>query len=203
MQRANHPAMWLAVLVVVVLATVAQVGQQASPATLAQAKPTAASTPTRADLLRGVYGPHRANNDLLHYHLDVRVDPEKKFISGKNTIRFKMLTDGNRIQLDLHESLTIDKILLDATQLNVTRDSGAVFVDFPETLRAGKAYSIDVYYSGHPLESGRFGSMAFKKDSNGHPWINTACEEQGASMWWPNKDQWRDEVESMDISVSV
>ena len=39
------------------------------------------------DILRGEYGRYRANNDLLHYDLDIRVDPEKKFISGKNTIR--------------------------------------------------------------------------------------------------------------------
>lgn len=25
----------------------------------------------------------------------------------------------------------------------------------------------------------------------------------GASIWWPNKDQWRDEVENMQISVSI
>src|SRR4029453_2606339 len=25
----------------------------------------------------------------------------------------------------------------------------------------------------------------------------------GASLWWPNKDQWRDEVENMEISVSI
>src|ERR1039458_1909563 len=49
------------------------------------------TAPTRADILRGEYGPYRANNDLLFYHLDVRVDPEKKYLSGKNTIRFKML----------------------------------------------------------------------------------------------------------------
>ena len=57
--------------------------------------------PTKADMLRGAYGPYRANNDLLSYHLDIRVDPEKKFISGKNTIRFRMLKDDTRIQLDL------------------------------------------------------------------------------------------------------
>jgi hypothetical protein len=56
---------------------------------------------TEADSLRGAYGPYRANNDLLYYHLDVRVDPEKQFLSGKNSIRFKMLQDGTRIQLDL------------------------------------------------------------------------------------------------------
>ena len=65
---------------------------------------------TEADRLRGSYGPYRANNDLLYYHLDVRVDPEKQFLSGKNSIRFKMLEDGKRIQLDLVPVFQIDKI---------------------------------------------------------------------------------------------
>ncbi len=161
------------------------------------------TAPSRFDLLRGGYGPYRANNDLLYYHLDVRVDPENKFLSGKTTVRFRMLQDGTRIQLDLHEALHIDKILLGATPLKSERDSGAVFIDFPETLRAGREYSIDFYYSGHPVETGRFGGIAFRKDSAGRPWINTACEGEGASIWWPNKDQWRDEVEHMDISVAI
>jgi aminopeptidase N len=165
--------------------------------------PQTPSAPTRADILRGAYGPYRANNDLLYYHLDVRVDPEKKFISGKNTIRFKMLNDDTRIQLDLHTALHVDKILLGTTELKYEREFGAVFVDFPQTLRAGRVYSIDFYYSGNPLETGRFGGIAFRKDPSGHPWINTACEGIGASIWWPNKDQWRDEVESMQISVSI
>jgi aminopeptidase N len=114
-----------------------------------------------------------------------------------------MLKDGTRIQLDLHEALNVDKILLGATPLKYERDSGAVFVDFPETLHAGRIYSIDFYYSGNPVETGRFGAITFKKDPSGHPWINTACEESGASVWWPNKDQWRDEVESMEISVAI
>jgi len=165
--------------------------------------PPAPATPTHADILRGEYGPYRANNDLLFYHLDIRVDPEKKFISGKNTIRFRMLKDGTRIQLDLHAALNVDKILLGDTPLKYERDSGAVFVDFPETLHAGRVYSIDFYYSGNPLETGRFGGITFKKDPSGHTWINTACEGTGASLWWPDKDQWRDEVENMQISVAI
>jgi aminopeptidase N len=167
------------------------------------AQPPPPREPTHADILRGAYGPYRANNDLLFYHLDVRVDPEKKYLSGKNTIRFKMLQDATRIQLDLHAALNVDKILLGDTALKYERDSGAVFVDFPKTLRAGRTYSIDFHYSGNPVETGRFGAITFKKDLSGHPWINTACEGIGASVWWPNKDQWRDEVESMEISVSI
>jgi aminopeptidase N len=159
--------------------------------------------PTRYDMLRGAYGPYRANNDLLYYHLDIRVDPDKQTVAGKNTIRFRMLKDGARIQLDLRDTLNIDKILLDDTPLKYTRDTGAVFIDFPQTLHAGQVYTIDFFYSGHPEETGRFGGMTFKHDPSGHVWINTACEGTGASMWWPNKDQWRDEVESMDISVAI
>ena len=190
----------------------AQATQQApshTTAPVAAAKPPAKPNdaavlpPTRAAILRGAYGPYRANNDLLYYHLDIRVDPEKQFVNGKNTIRFRMLRDGMRIQLDLRESLTIDKILMGTTALKYERDSGAVFVDFPQTLHAGQVYSIDFHYSGHPEEIGRFGGMTFKKDPAGRVWINTACEGDGASVWWPNKDQWRDEVESMDISVAI
>ena len=133
------------------------------------AKPNDAEVPapTRAEMLRGAYGPYRANNDLLYYHLDIRVDPEKQLVRGKNTIRFKMLADGTRIQLDLRETLAVDKIMMGATALKYERDSDAVFVEFPQTLRAGKVYSIDFYYSGHPEEIGRFGGMTFKKDPGG------------------------------------
>ena len=162
-----------------------------------------AAIPTRFDMLRGAYGPFRENNDLLYYHLDIRVDPEQQSVRGKNTIRFRMLQDGARIQLDLNEALNIDKILLGEEPLKFERDTGAVFIDFPHMLRAGQVYSIEFYYSGHPVETGRFGGMTFKKDPAGRTWINTACEETGASIWWPNKDQWRDEVENMDISVAV
>ncbi len=159
--------------------------------------------PARADILRGAYGRYRSNNDLLFYHLAIRVDPEKKSISGMNTIRFRMLQDDTRIQLDLYADLTIDRILLGTTPLKYEREVNAVFVDFPRTLKAGRVYSIDFYYSGTPRERGRFGGITFGKDPSGKPWINTACEDNGSSVWWPGKDQWRDEPEQMEISVAI
>ena len=171
------------------------------PATSLAAETAAA--PSHADLLRGSYGELRANNDLLSYDLDVRVDPVKHFISGKNTIKFKMLHDASRIQLDLSETLQVEKILLGKTVLHYQRDSGAVFVDFPKTLRQGKTFSVIFFYSGYPKEIGRFGGLTFKKDPAGRDWITTSCEDDGASIWWPNKDQWRDEVQSMRLRVAA
>ncbi len=53
------------------------------------------------------------------------------------------------------------------------------------------------------LRSAASAASPSRQDPAGHVWINTACEGDGASVWWPNKDQWRDEVESMDISVAI
>jgi aminopeptidase N len=180
--------------------------------------PAAAQTPAptnaapalqEGDKLLGGYGPYRANNDLLYYHLHVRVDPAKQFLSGMNAIRFRMLEDGTRIQLDLVPTFQIDGISLEsahgaALPLTYERIAGrTIYVDFPSTLRKGQVYTVDFHYSGHPVEMGRFGGFVFRKDPMGRPLVNTACEEEGASVWWPNKDQWRDEVESMDISVEA
>jgi hypothetical protein len=195
-----------------------------------------------------------------------------------------MLQDDNRIQLDLYNHLAVDKITLGTTPLAFERELNAVFVNFPETLKAGNEYTIDFFYSGtfpeSPRRGGRGGrgergergaqgeqgargersaaaetaaqggagdrgnepargeagtrgaageqvegarrggrgqrgtrgtgggvnrspGISFSTDDVGRPWITTSCEGPGASTWWPNKDQWRDEPETMDISVAV
>ena len=163
-----------------------------------------AAEPTAGQLLRGGYGPYRANNDLLSYALDVRVDPAAKTIRGSNTVRFRMLETGSRIQLELTPVLQIERVLLRGRPLRYTREGATFFVDFPKPLRRGKVYAVRVFYSGQPKEIGRFGGMVFFHDPANRPWIFTSCEDEGASVWWPNKDQWRDEPqEGMTIRVAV
>ena len=163
---------------------------------------------SEADRLRGEYGPYRANNDLLYYHLDVRVDPDNQLLSGKNTIRFSMLEPGTRIQLDLVPVFNIDKILLDEPSgstrpLKYERAAGrTVYVDFP---RPEKGRRRTPSSSTTPAIPSRWAALAASCSAKTHgpPLVNTACEEEGASVWWPNKDQWRDEPETMDISVEA
>jgi aminopeptidase N len=157
-----------------------------------------------ATALRGSYGPYRANNDLLHYTLSVRVNPDDSSIVGDNQIRFRMLQSASRIQLDLTKDLNIDKVLFAGKPLQITREDDTFFVDFPHPLRRGSTNTIDVFYSGKPRKAGRFGGMSYEKDAAGKPWIFTACEGNGARVWWPNKDQWRDEPQQgIDIRVAV
>jgi aminopeptidase N len=167
------------------------------------ASAASAQTPSRADILRGEYGRYRSNNDLLSYDLNIRVDPARQFLSGTNTIRFRMLRDDTRIQIDLYSYLKVEKILLGSRPLEYARELNAVFIEFPEPLRAGREYAIDFSYSGMPEPIARFGCITFRKDAAGRDFVTTACEDVGASYWWPNKEQWRDEVESMRIRVAV
>ena len=178
---------------------------QSSAATTAKAQPAVAGFgPSKDDLLRGGYGPYRANNDLLFYHLSLRVDPEAKTIVGTNVVRFRMLEDGRKIQLELTPELTLESIKFEGKALMYTREERSLFVEFPRMLKKGEVDEVAVAYSGQPVTQGRFGCFSFDKDKEGKPWITTACEGEGASVWWPNKDQWRDEPQDgMEIDVSV
>ena len=177
-----------------------KVGQGAQP-------PVAGLLPTKEDLLRGGYGPFRANNDLLFYHLTLRVDPVAKTIVGTNVVRFRMLQDGRKIQLELTPELKLEGITFEGKALTVVRaaaDSRTLYLDFPRLLKKGEVDEVSVAYSGKPVTQGRFGCFSFDKDKEGKPWITTACEGEGASVWWPNKDQWRDEPQDgMEIDVAV
>ena len=125
--------------------------------------------------LWGNYSEYRANNDLLSYDLSIKVDPDKKYISGNNKIRFKMLKADNMIQLDLYQNLDIDKILYNGKPLKYEREVNTVYISFPKTLTKDAIEEIDFHYSGYPKATGRFGCFTFKKDSLGKHWINTAC----------------------------
>src|SRR5688500_20145858 len=91
--------------------------------------PTTRRAPSRAELLRGEYGRYRANNDLLHSDLDVRIDPEKKWISGRNTVRFRMLQDDSRVQLELYANLTIARILPGTREVTYTGALNTVVIE--------------------------------------------------------------------------
>ncbi|MCJ8318246.1 MAG: M1 family metallopeptidase [Colwellia sp.] len=160
-------------------------------------------TYTKSQRQWGDYTQYRANNDLLSYDLSIKVEPDKKYISGNNKIRFKMLKSDNKIQLDLYENLNIDKIVYKNRELKYQREENTVYITFPKNLVKDEIETIDFHYSGYPQATGRFGCFTFKKDSQGKHLINTACQGTGSMVWWPNKDQQVDEVENMIMRVSV
>lgn len=161
---------------------------------------------THADSLRGGQSQLRICYDLNYYHLDVRLDPARRFISGSNLFRFTATQDFTRLQFDLFANLQVEKVLYQNKEVPFNREGNAVFVTFPKPIQTGSRDEFTVYYSGNPTAAKKApwdGGMVFTQDVAGQPWVATACQGTGASIWWPTKDQQADEVDSMLISISV
>ncbi len=161
---------------------------------------------TKADYLRGSITPEREWWDLNYYHLDIEVEPEKKYISGKNTIRYKVLKSEQIMQIDLQPPMKIEKILSEGKEVAFKSSGNVHLVLLDEKQEVGDFNEIEVYYSGYPKEAVRApwdGGFSWKKDGNGNDFIATSCQGLGASVWWPNKDHMYDEVDSMAISVTA
>ncbi|MFC5284132.1 M1 family metallopeptidase [Pedobacter alpinus] len=162
---------------------------------------------SKADSLRGsLTSPYRTCYDINYYHLNVKVNPKEKFISGSNLFKFTATTNFKELQFDLFENLAIEKVVYHKKELKFRREFNAVFLTFNQEILKGKQDSFTVYYSGKPIVAKRApwdGGFVFAKHDDGKDWIATACQGVGASIWWPTKDQQADEVDSMLISVSV
>ncbi|WP_424494313.1 M1 family metallopeptidase [Salinimicrobium sp. GXAS 041] len=160
---------------------------------------------TAADTLRGSLRPER-NYDVLKYHLDLKVEPEKKFISGSNTIVFKAEENLPVMQVDLFENMQVDSIIYKDRSLDYRRKYNAVFINFPKAIAENKTDSIQFYYSGNPIIAKNApwdGGFVFEEDKEGNPWIGVAVQGTGASLWYPNKDHQSDEPEEVRLDVAV
>ncbi|MBE0676223.1 MAG: M1 family metallopeptidase [Bacteroidales bacterium] len=161
---------------------------------------------TRQDTLRGSVTPEREWWDLVHYHLDIVVNPDKQTIEGTNTILYRVLKPGAVMQIDLQEPMVLGKAVQNGNALKIKKDGNAHFITMSGVQEPGKLNKIVLHYSGKPQPAARppwDGGITWQKDNNGNHFIASANQGDGASLWWPCKDHMYDEPDSMLISVNV
>lgn len=160
---------------------------------------------TKADTLRGMPSFLRTCYDVINYDLDIKLDIDKKFISGNNTFTCLAINDFMKLQIDLFKNMKIEKIIYNEQELKYSREFNAVFVDFPE-IKKSTTFSFKVYYSGNPQIARNppwDGGLSFDTDDDKNMVVGVSCQGTGASLWWPCKDHQSDEPENMWIRVSV
>jgi aminopeptidase N len=168
----------------------------------------AQETFTRKDSLHGSLRFERTCFNVLHYGLDIKINPDEKSIIGYNEISFKVLENTETIQMDLFENMKIDSIVFNAKKLNYKRDFNAVFINFPNTLtKELPTQKLRFYYSGKPIIAKRApwdGGFVFSYDTDAKHWIGVAVQGTGASLWYPVKDTQSDEPDNgATIKVAV
>ncbi|HMG81492.1 MAG TPA: M1 family metallopeptidase [Ferruginibacter sp.] len=174
---------------------------------------------THADTLRGSNGPYRSWWDILQYNLTIKPDFSNKTIEGYSTIKFKVLRIDSLMQIDLQESLTIDSFTLAwVSELPDESYGAAGNMLYPDSSRKGNTYFlriptnsialsdssgllffITIFYHGKPhgaVNPPWDGGLVWTKDKNNNPWMSTACQDLGASAWFPCKDIQSDEPDS-------
>ncbi|TNE54635.1 MAG: M1 family peptidase [Bacteroidetes bacterium] len=162
---------------------------------------------TRDDTLRGSITPERAWWDLTYYKLQVKVDPEKQFISGSNEVHYTVLQPYQALQIDLQPPLQIERVEQDGQELTVRKmGRNAYFINLQKKQNAGAREALTVWYSGKPRPAKRApwdGGFSWDKDTEGNPFVATSCQGLGASVWWPCKDHMYDEPDSQSVIVTV
>ena len=162
---------------------------------------------TRQEMLRGSVTPEREWWDVLHYDLTVEFLPERRRLKGSNTITFKTLKAGSKMQIDLQPRLEITKVTHGRSQLKFEREGNVYWITFEPELANGLEDKIEIFYEGIPKVATNppwVGGVSWGRDDLGDHFINTTCQGIGASIWWPNKDIGYDEPDrGMRINVTV
>ena len=162
---------------------------------------------SREDSLRGDLSLMRTCYDVTFYDLFVMVDQQEKSLEKSyNIIHFNVVSDFDRMQIDLALNMEVLLIQFEGTELEYSREFDAVYIDFPRVLKKSEHANVKIWYSGYPKEAVNApwdGGFTWEKDDNGNPWIGVSCQGLGASVWWPCKDHQSDEPDSMRITCTA
>ncbi len=155
--------------------------------------------------------PEQAAYDVTSYDLALRVNPADKSINGTLTVSARIVHPTAWFVLDLDEPLKVESVYTPqgnskGEALQFERRGGKIWIEFPLTKQPGETVKVSVEYGGKPRVAPRppwVGGFIWAKTAAGQPWIATACQMDGADLWWPCKDHPSDEPDSMALHITV
>jgi hypothetical protein len=144
----------------------------------------------------------QTNYDVLFYDIYIRVDDTNEIIYGRVTFVAQATIDGvSEVQVNFHDSMSVDSIVSPAGTLTYTRANNVVTVTLDSAYNTGQQFRFDFFYHGHPIEGGL---QAFAFDVRlGKKVIATLSEPYFAQTWWPCKDRMDDKADSFHIAIEV
>jgi aminopeptidase N len=155
--------------------------------------------------------PEQAAYDVKSYDLALTVNPGDQSIKGTLTTEARIVHPTEWFVLDLDEPLKVESVYTfqrdgKIEPLEFERRGGKIWIAFPLTKQPGETIKVSVNYGGKPRVAPRppwVGGFIWSKTATGEPWIATACQMDGADLWWPCKDHPSDEPDSMALHITV
>ena len=151
------------------------------------------------DSLRGTLNEFRKNYDVLLYDIYIKPDFNSKRIRGVTKIKIKTLSFAQTLQFDLQRPLEIESITIDNRLVKFIQYHDIFRIILEQPLTKNKIFEIGITYKGKVKVANRppwDGGWIWAKDSLGRNWASVACQNLGASVWYPCKDHQSDEPDS-------
>jgi aminopeptidase N len=140
--------------------------------------------------------------DARYYEINFGIDFTTEIINGYVQVHAASLVPGlSFIELDLLDNMTVDSVKMNGTALGFTHSGDLINITLDGTYDSSDAFSVYVYYQGHPTEGG-FQAFAFGTHGSGIPVATTLSEPYFARSWWPCKDYPDDKADSVDIIIT-
>ena len=177
-------------------------------ATGAQAQRPLGARPTESG---GPLMPEQAAYDVKAYDLALTVNPAEQSIKGTLTATALIVSPTEWFVLDLDTPLAVESVKMiegngKSMPLEFERRGGKIWIAFPLTKQPGETVKVAVSYGGKPRVAPRppwVGGFIWSKTADGQPWIATACQNDGADLWWPVKDHPSDEADTIALHITV
>lgn len=163
---------------------------------------------TKQDSLFGSNAtPYRNFWDVQKYEIEAEPNFAQQSVKGSNRINFEIIEDRSNptFQIDIQQPMNVSNIISDFEITNTQRDGNFLFISTKGDFKKGDRYFISIDFDGKPKVAKRApwdGGWIFTKDPAGKPWMTTATEGTGTSVWLPIKDSWADEPDlGVDFTV--
>ena len=132
--------------------------------------------------------PAFGNIDLLHYDLNIEINPSTGFLGGFNVMSIKAIADGvSTFRFRLDDLLPISSVRVNGSNASFLRvDPIHVDVTLDRSYMIDEQFTVRVDYAGFPQNNG-FDAINFTTQ-NGVPIASTLSETDFAYTWWPTVD---------------
>lgn len=166
-------------------------------------KIASAEMKSASSLIQFVPNPNTLNYDITYHKLELSVDPDVYFVSGKITTTYTALANMNTLYFDLANELTVASVTQNGVNLTYTQNgSNELVITLPATQTTGTAATVEITYSGAPPFNG-FNAFTTEVRNNGSKTLFTLSEPFGARDWWPCKQDLNDKINSIDVYITA
>ncbi|MDE5526157.1 M1 family metallopeptidase [Elizabethkingia meningoseptica] len=156
---------------------------------------------SKQDSLFGSNTKYRDFWDVKKYDIEAEPNFAQKSVKGSNRISFTITRDVKNptFQIDIQQPMKTSNVMSDFEISSQKREGNFLFIQAAGSFKKGDEHFISLDFEGNPVIAIRApwdGGWVFTKDATGKPWMTTATEDIGTSVWLPIKDYWGDEPDN-------